>query len=424
MSNYAGVEMDEQGMRQGLEGLASAAREAIELLGGDASGGSVDWLEAVRRVEAAERIAHGVKLRLLAEADRRKAARAGVGPWLAAELGYSSGRARALAEEARRIGALPELAGKLAGGLLNQDQTRVLARTVKAADGSGADTAEAVAQTLTVLERDGVSTARARVRVLEETLAPGHVKDLATRQRARSFLRISETEDGMVRVDALLDTQRGTVVRAALDQLTAGWIRSRQYDQIEQLPEDVVTVEQIGAQALTRLAETHLTAPDDRRAEGFKPHTLYFTPAPGLGPLRESAAATAIPDLPQIPPGCAQTVYGDLIPADTLPPMQDCAASLLTLDPATGQPILLDGRALDADPTARLATPDQRVALAFRDRHCTEPGCTRPVTWSLHAHHVTPFKDAGPTTMRNLTLPCPEHHVLRHHPDHGHDLAA
>ena len=61
----------DQGMRQGLEGLASAAREAIDLLD-ETSGESVDYLEAVRRVEVAERIAHGVKLRLLAEADRRR----------------------------------------------------------------------------------------------------------------------------------------------------------------------------------------------------------------------------------------------------------------------------------------------------------------------------------------------------------------
>jgi len=59
----------------------------------------------------------------------------------------------------------------------------------------------------------------------------------------------------MVRIDVLLDARRGTLMRAALDHLVSGWIRTRQYDDIEQLPEDVVTVEQMGAQALVRLAE-------------------------------------------------------------------------------------------------------------------------------------------------------------------------
>jgi hypothetical protein len=101
--------------------------------------------------------------------------------------------------------------------------------------------------------------------------------------------------------------------------------------------------------------------------------------------------------------------------------MQDPAARVLSLDPETGNPVALDGRPLDADPSARLASPDQRQALAFRDRCCTEPGCSRPVTWSLHAHHETAYQDGGETWLRNMALLCSAHHVLRHHP--GHRLA-
>lgn len=414
------------GLRQGLENLVSVAREALDVLAAGEDliegGGSPDWLGVVRRVEVAERVAHGVKLQLLAEADRGRSARAGIGAWLKAELGYSGGRARGLAEEARRLGAVPELAGKLSGGELNQDQTRVVARVVKAARGAGVDPSTAVAETLTVLERDGVAKARAGVRVLEETLAPGSVKDLAAGQRARSFLRVSETGEGMVRIDALLDAGRGTVVRAALDQVTAGWIRSGQYDEVAVLPQDVVSVEQIGAQALTRLAELYFTVPEDRRVRGYRPQTLYVTHATGQGSglVQDSAAAAPVsgPGVVGIPAGCARTVYGELVPAEGLPAMRDGAAELLTLDPGTGLPLLIDGRGLDVDPGARLASRDQRVALGFRDGHCTEPGCTRPVTWSLHAHHVTAHANGGATVMRNLVLLCSEHHVLRHHPDH------
>jgi len=407
----------DQGMREGLESLAAAAREAISLLD-DESSESADYLAAVRQVEVAERIAHGVKLRLLAEADRRRAARAGIGAWLTAELGYGSSRARGLAEEARRIGGMPELAGKLTTGELNQDQTRIVERAVKAAHGSGVDAAGAVTETLAVIKRDGVSKAKARVRVLEETLAPGTVKDLASRQRARSFLRIGETQDGMVRIDALLDATRGTVVRSAIDQMVAGGLHARQYDKAERLPEDVVTVEQMGAQALTRLAEIYLTVPPERRGEAYRPRTLFVTRAPNSA--RNSATDDTVPGLSEIPAGCAMTVYGQLVPADGLPSMRDSASSVLTLDPANGQPITLDGRELDTDPGARLASPDQRVALAFRDRECAEPGCSRPAMWSLHAHHETAYQDGGTTIMRNLILLCSEHHVLRHHPNHQH----
>jgi len=407
----------DQGMRQGLERLAVAAREAISLLDRE-SGESADFLEAVRRVEVAERIAHGVKLRLLAEADRRKAARAGIGAWLSTELGYGSSRARGLAEEARRIGGMPELAGKLTAGELNQDQTRVVERAVKAAHGSGIDAGVAVVETLAVIEREGVSRAKARVRVLEETLAPGTVKDLAARQRARSFLRVGETEDGMVRIDALLDAARGTVVRSVIDQMVAGGLHARQYDKVERLAEDIATVEQMGAQALTRLAEVYLTASQERRGEAYRPRTLFVTRAPNS--VSNSAADDTTPGLSEIPEGCARTVYGELVPAEGLPSMRDSAASVLTVDPVSEEPVALDGRGLDADPEARLASPDQRVALAFRDRECGEPGCSRPVTWSLHAHHETAYQDGGDTVMSNLTSLCSEHHVLRHHPDHQH----
>jgi len=405
----------DQRMRQGLQRLAEAAHEAINLLD-DESAEPADFLEAVRRVEVAERIAHGVKLRLLAEADRHKAARAGISAWLSAELGYGSSRARGLAQEARRIGGMPELAEKLTAGELNQDQTRVVERAVKAVHGSGIDAGAAVAETLTVIERDGVARAKARVRVLEETLAPGTVRDLAARQRARSFLRIGETSDGMVRIDALLDAARGTLVRSVLDQMVAGELHSRQYDKLEKLPEDVMTVEQMGAQALTRLAEIYLNASQERRGQPHRPRTLYLALAPDS--VRNSTADDTAPGMPEIPDRCAMTVYGELVPAEGLPSMRDSAASLLTLDPVNGQPITLDGRELDTDPDARLASPDQRTALAFRDRECSEPGCSRPATWSLHAHHETAYHDGGATVMRNLLLLCSEHHVLRHHPDH------
>ena len=86
---------------------------------------------------------------------------------------------------------------------------------------------------------------------------------------------------------------------------------------------------------------------------------------------------------------------------------------LLHLD-QNGEPVLLDGVKIDANPNARLASPAQRIALAYRDQHCSYPGCTRPTTWSLHAHHRTAFSDGGPTIVENLTLLCSEHHVLVH----------
>jgi len=128
-----------------------------------------------------------------------------------------------------------------------------------------------------------------------------------------------------------------------------------------------------------------------------------------------SVAAVAVKDSAahaNIPAGCARTVFGALIPAGRLPKRGDARRRELLTDGYTGT---FDGVAVDADPRARLASPGQRGFLAWRDRHCTFPGCDRPLTFALHAHHVVPYAQGGETTVGNLRFYCDEHHTTVHH---------
>jgi hypothetical protein len=34
----------------------------------------------------------------------------------------------------------------------------------------------------------------------------------------------------------------------------------------------------------------------------------------------------------------------------------------------------------------------------------------------LHAHHKVPYRDGGPTVVKNTSSLCSEHHTLTHHP--------
>jgi plasmid stabilization system protein ParE len=290
------------------------------------------------------------------------------------------------------IGAIPELAEPLSSGQVGADTIRTLTRTAKAIEGTGQDTAAALIGMLEVSVRDGVSAANREIRELEHALDPGSSQELLGQQRARSFVRVIELEDGRCRVEALLDPVRATVVRSAIDQAVSAWIREGQYDGTDPLPEDVRTTEQMNAHALVRMAEVFVMAPPVVRGVKFTPPMLF------TAPLNEADG------------GLAETVYGTTVPVAGI---GDPEAHLLQHD-ADGVPVLLDGVKIDADPTARLASPAQRTALAFRDRHCTYPGCTRPPTWSLHAHHRTPHSKNGPTAVRNLTQLCSEHHVLVH----------
>ena len=94
----------------------------------------------------------------------------------------------------------------------------------------------------------------------------------------------------------MLDPVRATTVRAAIDQQTAAWIRARQFDASDPLPEDVHSTEQIQAQALTRLAEVFLTAdPDSARPPSPPPPSTTRPCTTRTGALAESAYGVLVP---------------------------------------------------------------------------------------------------------------------------------
>ena len=371
---------EDSGSSAGLARIAAALEavraEVTDMLAQDSAVAPELLLELARVADGVARTGHGLLVQVLGRIDQVKAARGGTSAWLTAQLGYPPGRARALAEDARRLGALPAVAEQLSAGELPAAATRVLARAAHAATRTQQDPAAGVADTLSTLQRDGIQAAERQVRLLEHTL-PGHGEQLHARQRAASFARVGECDSGMVRFDVLLDAERGTLLRTALDLQVSTWLRERQYDHTDLLPDDVRSTEQLTAEAFTHLAEVFLSATETQRANRYTPTVLYYAPAPA--PAQDSASAV---NLPPIPPGCAETSYGTFVPATRLPGPHHPAALHLTLA-KDGQPAELDGRPLDHDPAARLAGPAQRLALAMRDRHCTYPGCTRPAPWGL-----------------------------------------
>jgi hypothetical protein len=330
-----------------------------------------------------EQGAHGQLVQALAQADRMMARKGVLKPWIATQLDVTDSKARGIAEAVTRIGAIPELAEPLSSGRIGADTIRALSRTAKAIDGTEKDMATALTEMLQVAERDGVSAVNREIRKLEHHLDPGSSEELMARQRARSFVRFIELEDGRCRVEGLLDPERAVIVRGAIDQEVSAVIRERQYDGADVAPKDVRTTEQINAHALVRLAEVFLSADAQARGANFTPQILF----------------TARLDQD----GLADTVYGTQIPASVLPKPGEAGTHLLHLD-QDGEPVLLDGVKIDADPEARLASTAQRIALAYRDQHCSYSGCTRPPTWSLHAHHRTAYSEGGPTTVENMTL--------------------
>jgi hypothetical protein len=81
---------------------------------------------------------------------------------------------------------------------------------------------------------------------------------------------------------------------------------------------------------------------------------------------------------------------------------------------------LLDGAAgsislpLDVGQATKTIPAHLRRAVIARDRCCRFPGCRqRPA--ACQAHHVTPRSKGGATSLPNLILLCPFHHLIAIH---------
>jgi hypothetical protein len=163
---------------------AAADRAVVEFLelARDCEAGDHTEAEVVFEVaEAIGRCGQGLDGQLvqtLAQADRISARKGVLKPWIATHLDVSDSKARGIAEAARRIGAIPELAESLSSGRVGADTIRALTRTAKAIEGTGQDTAAALMQVLEVSARDGVSAANREIRELEHALDPGSSQEL------------------------------------------------------------------------------------------------------------------------------------------------------------------------------------------------------------------------------------------------------
>jgi hypothetical protein len=78
-------------------------------------------------------------------------------------------------------------------------------------------------------------------------------------------------------------------------------------------------------------------------------------------------------------------------------------------------PVLVDEnhQPLDVGDTQYAFPPKIRTAIITRDQGCTYPGCGAPAPW-CHTHHLTRYRDGGPTSVDNGALLCGRHHRYVH----------
>lgn len=384
--------------------------------------------------------------RRLAAVDRRGLARSdgcvSTVAWLRRRAGMTANAASERVRVARQLGHLEATSEGFASGRLTYGHVAVIARAAADVGPRHAAAAEPVLlEAAGRMDPDRLRRVAARLR---HCVDPDGAQAGANRAHERRRLHVSETMDGLVVLDGLLDPESGTMVRRALEAVTA-----------PPNPDDRRCAAQRRADALTELCGHALDTGRLPTTGGVRPHlnltasteTLAGTRCspdtgrthvandadPDAGPdavpgdpsAPRGASEPGVPGGPSAPGGPSRPGGPGAQPIDVPPPAETENGHPLPHESlrrlacdATLTRVLLDpySQPLDVGRATRTVPPALRRALNTRDGGCRYPGCDRPPSWT-DAHHLTLWADGGPTALHNLVLLCRPHHRMVH--DHG-----
>ena len=271
---------------------------------------------------------------------------------ISGESGTWAGRrvklGRALADR------MPMTAKAWGAGDLGMDHAQVIAATIREQDYDLAlDMEGFLAEHAAGLTVEQFKTVAAE---LLAAAAPETSDSEAAKKRAAQRLSLSETLDGMWRLDGWLDPEAGMIVSAAIASFT------RKPD-----PDGDVLTESAPhrrAEALVQMARHACAHAEDCNGQGGNRATLIF----GLPhqSLLDGLGTAGTPDGKRLPAAAARRMACD---AGIIPAVYDG-----------------DSQILDFGRTSRSTPPGLRRYIIARDGGCVWPGCDRPPSWT-EVHH-------------------------------------
>ena len=302
-------------------------------------------------------------------ADRALSAQA----WLRWKCRLSGSEASERVQVARKLPELDITATALAEGTISYRHAALISRTASELG----DKWETNAEDILVTAAKELDPGRLRFAIghLKHYLAPDGVLNEANENYERRSLHLSQTLDGLFRLDGQFDSEGGAALKTALDSLMT-----------PPAADDKRSASQRRADALVELARQQMDAGTLPRVGGQKPHLLVSVEMPTL--MKEPGSRAA------------ELEWAQPIPAETARRIAcDC-----TLTP------VIDG---EAHGSGRVVPGWMRRQLVSRDRGCRFEGCDIPAAWT-DAHHIRHWADGGPTKLWNLILLCRRHHRMVH----------
>jgi hypothetical protein len=361
----------------------SALRSAIEELTGE----QVETLDMVRLGDDLVEIETVVGLLEAERARRIHVFKKKCGPqsqgypsmtaWLKDRCRMAGGRARRLVANARLSILAPRVFRSWSETTLSVDQAQWL---LTAAD-SDPEEFEKMEQTLVEAAADlSVADTRRLIDYWHQAVSHSGGREKATFQEAQRGVSLSQTFDGMFRLDGWLTRTAGETLKTALDALMP-----------PPQPGETRTTTQRRHDALEDLARDHLDHGETPIVGGEKPH---------LSVVCDLDALTGVAG------GTHETESGTVLTVSLIRQLAcDSSVSRIVIGP--------ESEVLDVGRKTRVIPAAIRRALVIRDRHCTWKGCDRDARW-CDAHHIVHWADGGETCLENLRLLCRFHHTLIH----------
>ncbi len=340
--------------------------------------------------------------------------------------GVSCAEARRAVRLADTLQRVPAAASALADGTITEGHATVLATGIARHDrGAAADPsllAAARSQTVdefaaTVAEWDRHANGDADGRLL------------AARQHRRRRAGWWTGPDGMIRIDAELAPDAGSVVTGALQSISEELWRTHDGRPSGDAADGGLAGAGLDGDAGRTIPQRHADALEEMARRAGAPagtsggrvrtdlvvtvglDTLRTTPAGAAG---ESAAARK-PEAARESgvAGKPEAARDRCVTADGVA-LTPTAVRRLACDAGVVPAVLgSDGAVLDVGRRTRAVGTALRHALVLCDDGCAFPGCDRPPSW-CDAHHVRHWADGGPTDLDNLVLLCSAHHHLVH----------
>jgi uncharacterized protein DUF222 len=372
-----GFEAAVEKMRTGVQAMAAWVRDAE----GEALGEALIQIRetGIDRLEAV--FAEGVR-RFDRSGEYKADGALSAIAWLRWRCKLSGGAAAERVGIARQLEQLPKTQAAFASGDLGYQHVAVIARAAEHVGAAVVRKEEASLLKAAQAMDPGLFTGVAkhfehRVDAAGALAEANRALAEANRAHARRYFHVSEPQDGLVRLDGVLDAEGGATLRTALGGL------------MKPIKDDERSYGQRYADALVELSRQ--AGRGTSGGAGPRPQLIIRA---SLDTLAGTAGAPA-----------GELEGGGTVPAETV--------QRYACDGAINRIIGQGELAHERRQASRTIPASTRRALESRDRHCVFPGCDRPPIW-CDGHHLVWWTRGGLTNLPNLALLCRRHHRSVH----------